>query len=176
MLEVGSGTGQHAIFFAEARPDLFWQPCELPENLAQLRPRIVQSGLDNIRPPLALDVNQRPWRSEEWSDESFDSLFSANTLHIMSADSVENFFRGIQEELPALQRLCIYGPFRYAGDFTTESNARFDDWLKSQNPHSGIRDFEWVNGLASEGGFTLLKDFAMPANNQLLIWARDSND
>lgn len=173
---MGSGTGQHAIFIAEARPDLSWQPSELTENLAQLRPRIQQCGLDNIRPPVALDVNERPWLSEGGRRDAIDSLFSANTLHIMSAASVENFLRGIGDELPSLRRLCIYGPFRYAGDFTTESNARFDDWLKSQNARSGIRDFEWVNELAAEGGFTLLEDRAMPANNQLLIWARDPED
>ncbi len=103
---------------------------------------------------------------------SFDAVFTANSLHIMPASAVVEFFRHLNSVIEDGGLLCIYGPFKYGGDFTTPSNAQFDLWLKSRNPLSGVRDFEWVNQLASEAGLTLLEDNPMPANNQLLVWKR----
>ena len=99
-----------------------------------------------------------------------DTVFSANCLHIVATDSVENFFAGVGMQLRAGGLLMVYGPFKYDGQFTSESNDRFDDWLKERNPQSGIRDFEWVNSLADRAGLDLLEDNPMPANNQLLVW------
>jgi len=169
LLEVAGGTGQHAVYFAENFPHLIWQSSDIPAALPGLKPRIIQSDLLNLPEPIALDVNSG-WPSQQ----QFDAIFSANSLHIMAAESVENFFPGVAACLNSGGTLLVYGPFKYNGEFTTESNARFDLWLKNRNPVSGIRDFEWVNELASAEGLTLVEDNAMPANNQLLVWRRSA--
>jgi cyclopropane fatty-acyl-phospholipid synthase-like methyltransferase len=108
---------------------------------------------------------------EPWPVARVDGIFSANTLHIMPAAHVEYFFRGVQRTLRTGGKLCVYGPFKYQGEFTTSSNARFDEWLKERNPLSGVRDFEHVDTLAKAAGLQLRFDHALPANNQLLVWA-----
>ncbi|HZO23925.1 MAG TPA: DUF938 domain-containing protein [Steroidobacteraceae bacterium] len=167
VLEVGSGTGQHALHFSAHLPHLTWQPSEVGENLAGLRARIAQQGPANLREPIELDVRARPWRVAP-----VDGLFSANTLHIMSWSSVQEFFRGLDTALVEPAVVCIYGPFRYAGRHTSTSNAAFDDFLRARDPHSGIRDFEAVQRLASAAGLVLLADHAMPANNRTLVWGK----
>ena len=166
-LEIGSGTGQHAVFFAAQLPQLSWQPSELPEHLATLAERVRLEGSANVRPPLPLDVCQRPWEVA-----AVDALFSANTLHIMSWAAVEQFFRGVDQVLSAPGVLCVYGPFRYHGQHTSHSNAEFDRFLRTRDPLSGVRDFEAVEALAGAQGLTLHADHAMPANNRLLVWRR----
>ena len=165
VLEIGGGTGQHAVFFAQHFPGLRWQSTDVPANIESLNLRIIQAGLDNLPPALVLDVNQRPWQCEP-----AEAIFTANSLHIMSAGSVENFFDEVGNHCQGEARLLVYGPFKYGGQFTTESNARFDQWLKDRDPVSGIRDFEWVNQLAADAGFEFVEDNTMPANNQMLVW------
>ena len=167
ILEIGGGTGQHGVFFAEQLPALHWQSSDVPWHMDSLNLRIAAAGLPNLPPAIALDVNDLPWPVD-----SCDGIFSANSLHIMSADSVVRFFDGVGSILNAGGKLLVYGPFKYGGQFTTESNARFDVWLKNQDPVSGVRDFEWVNELAAAVGLSLLEDNAMPANNQLLVWEK----
>lgn len=167
VLEIGGGTGQHAVFFAEQFPDLRWQSSDIPSNVDSLNLRIVAAQRPNLPAAMALDVNDASWNCCQSK-----AIYTANSLHIMSADSVENFFGGVARQLQANGMLMVYGPFRYDGAFTTESNARFDLWLKDRNPLSGIRDFEWVNGLAKSAGLHLLEDNAMPANNQFLVWQK----
>lgn len=164
LLEIASGTGQHAAFFAAALPFLTWQATETSDNLEILRPRIADAELPNLPMPQALDVNG------QWPMGIVDAVFSANSLHIISTRSVENFFMGVGLQLRAGGLLFVYGPFKYDEQFTSESNDRFDDWLKERDPASGIRDFEWVNDLATKAGLDLLEDNPMPANNQLLVW------
>ncbi|MFN3164687.1 MAG: DUF938 domain-containing protein [Pseudohongiellaceae bacterium] len=164
LLEIASGTGQHAAFFAAALPFLTWQATETSDNLEILRPRIADAELPNLPTPQALDVNG------QWPMGIVDAVFSANSLHIISTRSVENFFMGVGLQLRAGGLLFVYGPFKYDEQFTSESNDRFDDWLKERDPASGIRDFEWVNDLATKAGLDLLEDNPMPANNQLLVW------
>jgi cyclopropane fatty-acyl-phospholipid synthase-like methyltransferase len=169
VLEIGSGTGQHAVHFAAHLPHLTWQPTDRSENLEGLRARIAQEGTPNLRPPLELDVGHLPWPVEP-----VDAIFTANTLHIMSWPAVEDLFRGVGAVLVAPAVLCIYGPFRYDGQYTSASNEEFDRFLQARDPHSGIRDFTAVNTLSSRQGLHLLADHAMPANNQLLIWHRSA--
>ncbi|MGB1905954.1 MAG: DUF938 domain-containing protein [Spongiibacter sp.] len=166
VLEIGSGTGQHAVHFAAAMPHLQWQCCDQRPYLDGIRQWIADSHLSNLLPPQEFEVNHSPWPSGE-----FDTVYSANTLHIMSWPSVERLFARLAEQ-PGITRLCIYGPFNYHGDFTSDSNASFDRWLKDRDPLSGIRDMEAVNALAAEAGYTLHRDYAMPANNRLVIWLR----
>jgi len=165
VLEIGSGTGQHAVHFARHLPYLSWQPTEVSSELAPLEERILAEGPPNLRPALALDVRVHPWPVER-----VDAVFSANTLHIMAWDAVEHFFRGVGEVLTAPGVLCIYGPFRYRGGYTSESNAEFDRYLKMRDPSRGIRDFEALERLAAAAGLELAADHPMPANNQTLVW------
>lgn len=167
VLEIGSGTGQHAVYFARHLPHLSWQPSELAEGLPDLEERIAQAAPANVRAPIALDV-----RSHPWPVSAVDAVFTANTFHIMDWPAVEHFFAGVGQVLEENGVLCVYGPFRYRGAFTTASNADFDRYLKVRDPTSGIRDFEAVNGLAEQAGLTLIADHAMPANNQALVWIR----
>ncbi len=169
--EIGSGTGQHACFFASQLPHLFWQPTDRTENLPGINLWLTEAKLDNIKPPLALDVNDPVWPCA-----NIEAIFTANTLHIMSAAEMEILFQKLAIYLAANATMCIYGPFNYGGQFTSDSNARFDNWLKQQNPLSGIRDFEQVCDLASAIGLTLIDDHEMPANNRLLIFQRRQDE
>jgi cyclopropane fatty-acyl-phospholipid synthase-like methyltransferase len=167
LLEIGSGTGQHATYMAARLPYLIWQTTELAENLINVRARLTHEAPENVRHPIELDVSSLPWLVT-----SCDAIYSANTVHIMSWAHVEQLFRGVGATLEKGGFLCLYGPYKYNGDFTTPSNQRFDQWLKGNDAVSGIRDFEAVDELAKNHGLALQKDYAMPANNQLLVWRR----
>ncbi|MBN4053921.1 DUF938 domain-containing protein [Haliea sp. AH-315-K21] len=168
IMEIGSGTGQHALYFCKQRPELIWVPCEIPENMDTLAAGLLRNGLANLMPAQVLDVRQ-----SEWPEQGLGGLFSANCLHIMPAAFNADFFRGAGEVLLPGATLCVYGPFKYQGEFTSDSNARFDEWLKNRNSLSGIRDFEKINQLAKENAFEFIEDRAMPANNQCLIWRKE---
>jgi SAM-dependent methyltransferase len=164
VLEIGSGTGQHAVHFARAMPELVWQTSDLPVQHPAILAWQEEARLPNLLPPLNLDV------SGLWPATQFDYGFTANTLHIMNWTEVVLFFACVSSVLKPAGRLAAYGPFNYGGHYTSESNARFDDWLKTQNPHSAIRNFESVNALAQSAGLSLLTDLPMPANNRTLVW------
>ncbi|HJX58822.1 MAG TPA: DUF938 domain-containing protein [Thiobacillus sp.] len=167
VLEIGSGTGQHAVYFGAGLPHLVWQSADVPPHHAGIRAWLDEAALPNVRPPIALDVSQPGWRSGR-----YDAVFSANTLHIMGWPEVEAFFEGVGEVLEAGGVLAVYGPFNTNGAYTSESNARFDAWLKARDPASGVRDFEAVDALARAQGLVLRQDIAMPANNRTLVWRR----
>jgi len=169
VLEIGSGTGQHAVHFARHMPWLRWQPADRAEWLPGLRERIAAEGPPNLLAPLEFDV-----RDADWPLAGMDAVFSANTLHIMSWPCVEAFFRGLARGLAGGARVAVYGPFAYDGRHTSASNAAFDQRLRSEDPHSGIRDFTAVNALAGAADLMLLADHALPANNRLLVWERAS--
>lgn len=170
VLEIGSGTGQHAAHFSSHLPHLTWQPTDRGEYLPILRRQLLQRP-SNLLEPMELDVRAHPWPVE-----GIDAVFTANTLHIMDWAAVQALFRGIGTVLggasaaarPAV--LCVYGPFRYGGRYTSASNGAFDRFLQERDPLSGIRDFEAVDALARSAGLNLQADHALPANNQLLVW------
>ncbi len=166
VLEIGSGTGQHAVHFARHLPHLVWQTSDRTEMLPGIRLWLEEARLPNTPDPICLDVNR------EWPDGGFDAAFSANTLHIMAWEEVERMFSGLPALLGKDAVLAIYGPFRYAGRHTSDSNAVFERSLQASAPHRAIRDFEAVDALARAIGFTLVEDRAMPANNRCLIWLR----
>ena len=168
VIEIGSGTGQHACYFAQKLPHIIWQPTDKQENLSGIRQWIADAQLQNLRNPVALDVTNHPWPVRK-----MDAIFTANTLHIMTWSDVEVLFHRLQEYLLKDSLLCIYGPFNYNGSYTSDSNAQFDLWLKQRNPLSAIRDFEAVETLASKADIQLLEDIAMPANNRLLVWQKN---
>jgi cyclopropane fatty-acyl-phospholipid synthase-like methyltransferase len=167
VLEIAGGTGQHAEHFAAQLPSIHWQSTDIPDNVTTLNLRLKATRLPNLPAATPFDVRQGILLLDP-----VDYIFSANSLHIMSADSVNHFFRHISYLLALDGVLCVYGPFKYHGEFTTSSNAKFDLWLKANNPESGIRDFEAVNALANAAGLILLEDNPMPANNQLLVWLK----
>lgn len=167
VLEIGTLTAQHICFFAEAMPLVYWLPSDLPGNLPTVLAGLEDCSLPNISAPLALDVAEEPWPMGQ-----VDGIFSANTFHIMPYEYVERFFHGVGRVLKAGGVLCVYGPFKYCGEFTTPSNASFDVWLKQRDSHSGVRDFEQVQASAEKAGLELLADHSMPANNQMLVWQK----
>ncbi|MBB1419058.1 DUF938 domain-containing protein [Pseudoalteromonas sp. SG44-1] len=166
VLEVGSGTGQHSVHFAANLPHLQWHTSDRLVNHNGIKQWLDEAKLDNLHAPVELDLN-RPWPIN-----TVDAIYTANTLHIVSKPLVEQFFTGVNKHLLSKGLVCIYGPFKYNGNFTSESNQRFDEFLNQQDSQSGIRDFEWVQQLAEQAGLMLVDDIAMPANNQLLIFKR----
>jgi cyclopropane fatty-acyl-phospholipid synthase-like methyltransferase len=166
VLEVGSGTGQHAVFFARALPHLSWQTSDREENLDGISAWLDDAGLPNTPPALAFDVNGT------WPTVAYDGVFTANTLHIMSLEEVQAFFAGLPGVTSPHATLVVYGPFNYDGQFTSPSNAAFNDWLQARGAHMAIRDFEAVDALAANVGFELVDDRAMPANNRCITWRR----
>jgi cyclopropane fatty-acyl-phospholipid synthase-like methyltransferase len=164
VLEVGSGTGQHAVYFGAAMPWLTWQCADLAPQLPGIRQWLDEADLPNTPPPIELDVCG-PWPSGQ-----YDAVFSANILHIVGWPGVEAFFAGVGQVLGADGMLVVYGPFNEGGAYTSESNRDFDAWLKARDPRSGIRDVEAVQALAVKAGLRFVDDVAMPANNRCLIW------
>jgi len=169
LLEIGSGTGQHAVYFAPELPQLSWQTSDRRENHPGIRAWLDDSGLANVRAPICLDVLTDPWPLDR-----FDAVFSANTAHIMSTGAVEAMFRGVGKILPPGGEFLLYGPFNYEGRYTSTSNERFDAWLKERDPVMGIRDLSWLNGLALAAGMVLVEDIEMPVNNRTVVWQRQA--
>jgi hypothetical protein len=166
VLEIGSGTGQHAVYFAAALPHLVWQSSDVAAHLPGIRMWLDEAALPNTPAPLAIDVNDGLPSGEH------DAVFSANTLHIMAWTEVERLFEELPQAMSADALLVVYGPFNRAGRFTSASNAAFDAALRAGDPRRGIRDLEAVDALARRAGLTLLEDRAMPANNRCLTWRR----
>jgi len=166
-LEIGSGTGQHAVHFAKNMPFITWQTSDLVINHAGINQWIDTLPLPNIRRPLAIDL-----ADVQPIAENIDAIFSANTLHIISWTLVARFFGLVKSQLAHNGVLCVYGPFNYQGRYTSESNANFDLWLKARDERSGIRDFEAVCQLATKAGLSLMEDVTMPANNRMLIFVK----
>jgi len=167
VLEIGSGTGQHAVYFGRNLRHLVWQTSDLPENHPGIQAWLEEASLPNVLAPIAIDA-----KNPVWPVDTVDAIFSANAVHIMSFDEVIGMFSGIDRVLAEGGVVCLYGPFNYGGKFTSESNAQFDQWLKARNPLSGVRDFEALDSLAKDHGLRLWKDVSMPSNNRCLVWKR----
>ncbi len=175
VLEVGSGTGQHALCFAQQLPHITWQTSDQAPYLAGINAQIDNakehnSELSNLLSPIQLDVTQTSWLPESLTGQQYDAIYSANTLHIMAWPQVQAFFAGLHQVIRSGTYLIIYGPFKYHGQYTSGSNQNFDQDLRTRGVGSGIRNFEDVDKLAKESGLDLMNDIAMPANNQCLIW------
>lgn len=167
VLEIGSGSGQHAVYFAKHLKHLNWQPSDLAENISSIQGWAADEALSNLNPPIKLDVLDQPWKVS-----AVDAIFSANSLHIMSWDMVKQFFSGVGEVLKSQGKLLVYGPFSYNGAHTSPSNKRFDQYLKQQNTLSGVRDFVDLDQLAKGQGLSIVEDYAMPTNNRCLLWEK----
>ena len=167
VLEIGSGTGQHAVYFAKSFPHLNWHPSDCDEYLPGIRQWVLEAESTNIIEPVQLNVS-----SSTWPDIDIDCVFSANTVHIMNWTDVKALFSGVGSLLKAKGKLILYGPFNYQGQYTSDSNMRFDNWLKARNSGSAIRNFEDVCKLAELANMKLLHDYEMPANNRILVWEK----
>ncbi len=167
VLEIASGTGQHAVHFAAGLPHLQWQSSDLAENLPGIQAWTGEANLQNLLPPVCLDVCTRPWPVQ-----NIDAVYAANCAHIMHWPVVCEMFKGIRQVLDADGLFVLYGPFNYVGRYTSTSNEAFDHHLKAGDAGMGIRDYEAVEKLASDVGLLLIADHAMPANNRLLVWQR----
>ena len=168
VLEIGSGTGQHAVTFAAALPHLRWQTSDLDENHAGIRAWLAEAGLDNVLAPLSLDV-----RDASVSAGTFDAVFSSNTAHIMSQDAVYAMFSMVGQVLRGGGRFCLYGPFRRGGAFNTPSNAAFDADLRGRDPSMGIRDIEALDELGDDAGLQRVRLYAVPSNNHIAVWQKE---
>ena len=166
LLEIASGTGQHAVYFANKMPHLNWQCSDRFSELSGLNRWINEAQLSNLPTAIELDV------LSQWPRCQYDAVFSANAVHIMSWQAVEAMFKELKNCIKDKATVCLYGPFNYNGEFSSDSNARFDQWLKQRNPESGIRDFEKLNVLAAQCDLQLKNDYEMPANNRILCWAK----
>ncbi len=167
VLEIGSGTGQHAVYFAKQMPHLNWYTSDRAEYHTGIKQWLDEAQLSNTHYPIELNVAQK-----SWPDLNIDIIFSANTAHIMSKVEVESFFDGVGKQLKNNGLFILYGPFNDNGKYTSESNARFDIWLKQQNPNSSIKDFRFLNLLAQQSKLELIQQINMPANNQILCWKK----
>jgi len=169
VLEIGSGTAQHAVFFAQELPHLTWQTSDLPENHDAIRARLARGAPTRVKPPLLLDVEDAAPPAM-----SFDAVFSANTAHIMSIRAVQRMFALVGRILPDSGTFCLYGPFNFEGEFSSESNARFDSSLRQRKASMGIRDIGDLDRFAGDGGMSRVRLYAMPAMNHLAVWQKNS--
>ena len=167
VLEIGSGTGEHAIFFAPQMPWLTWQTSDREMNHPGILAWLEDSPAANLQPPIVLDVADAPDL-----DQVHDGVFSANTAHIMSEPEVQQMFAITAQVLKREGKFCLYGPFNMGGEFTSDSNRQFDASLRSQHSHMGIRDIEWLDDLAAAQQMTRSALIAMPANNFLSVWTK----
>jgi len=168
VLEIGSGTGQHAVYFAHHLSHLTWHPTEQLGYLDHLSARVQLEGGGNLSAPTVLDVRQTIWPVR-----SVDAVFTANTLHIMSWTEVVALYRGVGDVLAPGGVMCAYGPFRYDGRYTSESNREFDSMLRERDPASGLRDVHAVAELARQYGMRLMADHDLPVFNRLLVFAKE---
>ena len=171
LLEIGSGTGQHAAYMAPQLTNILWYPTDMEDKIAGIEQWRQEANCERIQPSQVFRVGESNWPLQ--SDQA-DMVFTANTFHIMPADLVAQLIQQVGENMHKGSRFVVYGPFTYGGDFTSESNREFDRQLKATAEHQGIRDFEWIDGLFQQAGFRCLKDVSMPANNQLLAYVKTS--
>lgn len=167
VLEIGAGTGQHAMYFAPKFPFLEWYPTELKENILKLKSNLSKVKISNIQSPVICDVSK-----DDFPKVKFDIVFTANTFHIMQWKQGKSFIKLLGNRLRKGSRAIFYGPFKFNGEFTTPSNEKFDIDLKVSDPLRGIRSFEDINKAMLKSGFELLELIEMPANNHMIIYQR----
>lgn len=173
VLEIGSGTGQHAVHFARGLPQVVWQTSDLPANHPGITAWLEHAGLENTRAPLDLDVEHAD--HDLLSEMRFDAVFSANTAHIMRIEAVAEMFRLAGSLLPPGGVFCLYGPFSFDGEYSSESNAEFDASLRQRDPAMGIRDIGSLDEFAEPAGLVRVRLYAMPANNHVAVWSRGTD-
>lgn len=167
VFEVGSGSGEHAAFFANHFKNIVWTTSDRLTNHPKIIETLKAAKLPNLRGPLEFEIGK-----DEFPKYTYDIVFTANTFHIMSWKQCKNLMKMLGHRLREGSQVIIYGPFNYNNEFTSKSNEEFDQYLKAQDPLKGIRSFEDVNKSMLKNGFTLYKDYEMPANNRMLVYTR----
>jgi len=168
VLEIASGTGQHAVYFARHFPGLTWQPSDGdPDSLASIAAWRAHSEVTNVAAPVVLDA-----AAAEWPVERVDAIFNANMIHISPWESCVGLMRGAGRVLAPGGRLVMYGPYKLDGEHTAPSNASFEQWLQARDPAWGVRDLDDVRGEAERAGLTFERRVEMPANNQIVVFRR----
>jgi cyclopropane fatty-acyl-phospholipid synthase-like methyltransferase len=167
VLEIGTGSAQHAVYFAKNLKDIVWTTSDVASKHTKIRSVLDEAKLPNLRGPLAFEIGE-----DDFPKYNYDIVFTANTFHIMNWKKCKNLMKILGNRLREGSQVIIYGPFNYDGKFTSESNALFDQWLKDQDPQKGIRSFEDINKNMTKNGFVLFKDYEMPANNRMLVFTR----
>ncbi len=165
LLEIGSGTGQHAIYFAPALPQLTWQASDLQSQLPGINAWVNEAKLDNLPDPISLDV-----RTDEIPQGRYDAIFTANTLHIMPWKTVEVLLLKVAQALSTGGLFIVYGPFNFEGTYSSDSNRDFDAFLKSRDANQGIRHFEEIVSICEQHQLQVLEKYAMPAQNFILVF------
>lgn len=168
VLEVGSGTGQHAVAFSRRFPHVKWQPTNLPGTLSSIEAWRKEVGLANLRPALPFDL----FDEAPPVDEVVDLVIAINVIHIASFDATPRLFEHAAGLLSEGSHIFLYGPFRHQGQPLEPSNEEFDSWLRRRDPESGIRLFEDVDRIAGELGFSHVETRRLPANNDAIWWKR----
>ncbi|MFK7794877.1 MAG: DUF938 domain-containing protein [Gammaproteobacteria bacterium] len=166
VLEIGSGTGQHAAYFSQQLAHLEWQASDKQEMLAGICMWLNDLNPDNALPPIELDVNFN------WPTQKYDGAYAANIAHIMHWNEIEALFTGLDQTLIDSSVFCLYGPFNINGEYTSESNRRFNQWLIDRDPQSCIRDKQDLDMLALKNNFQTSTEWEMPNNNKILCWRR----
>lgn len=164
VLEIGSGTGQHAVFICKQMPHLIWQPSEMPERVQEVEAWREAEALSNILPTKTIDVLQTDWTLTK----NYDVVFTANTVHYISWEKVEALLAGASKHLNKQGKFIVYGPFNENQSYTSEGNRNLDQWLKQRDPSSGIKDREDFIKLAKRYKFDFIESIQMPANNIML--------
>ena len=167
ILEIGSGPAEHAVYFAKNLKDIIWTTTDVLSEHGRIKAALDKAKLPNLRGPLAFEIGK-----DDFPKYNYDIVFTANTFHIMSWKQCKNLMKILGNRLREGSQVIIYGPFNYEGNFTSESNAQFDQSLKAQDPAAGIRSFEDINKNMKKNGFELFKDYEMPANNRMLVFTR----
>lgn len=176
VLEIGSGTGQHAVHFGQHLPHLLWQTSDLPDNHPAIHAWLDEARLANVLPPLTLDMANAGWadRAGVPAGGGFDAVYSANTAHIMSWPQVQTMLAGVAALLPPDGVFVLYGPFIVAGEPIGEGNLRFDAALRADAPHRGLRELDVMRDAAANRGLLLDTVILMPADNRLLVFIRQA--
>ncbi len=167
LLEIGTGCAEHAIFFAKNFPEIQWVTSDRLDWHREISQTLKKAQIKNLHGPELLEIGQN-----DFPKGGFNYLYSSNTLHIMSWKENKTFFKLLSKRLREGALVFFYGPFNYNGKFTSPSNESFDQHLKLRNEKSGIRNFEDIVSQMKKGGFEIIDDHEMPANNRTLVFQR----
>ena len=170
VLEIGSGTGQHSVFFSKEIPSIKWYPSDTISNFESLNAFVTNYQNKNLQTPLIIDITQ-----DEWIDFNVDYVFTSNTFHIINNALLTFFFYQCSKVIKANGKLIIYGPFKFDNQFNSPSNQTFDELLKESDSFSGLKNFEEIVSIALKFDFKFSKKYEMPAYNNILVFKKSIN-
>ena len=170
VLEIGSGTGQHSVFFSKEIPSIKWYPSDTISNFESLNAFVTNYQNNNLQTPFVIDITQ-----DQWIDFKVDYVFTSNTFHIINNALLTYFFYQCSKVMKSNGKLIIYGPFKFDNQFNSPSNQTFDELLKASDPFSGLKNFEEIINIALKFNLIFSKKYEMPANNNILVFKKSIN-